>query len=133
MAINMSMADGPPWLVLVIRGLNLINGFKFKKASEEFSNNINIPNIVYWFKNKSHRKGQNNSTKADKKILRMTLLSSKAQFLQEALPRNSIPNEFLLLWISTSLWYGSQYLTLDQTIKSCLVYFSFQNIFVLSP
>ena len=34
------MADGPPWLVLVIRGLNLISGFKFKRTGGEFSNNI---------------------------------------------------------------------------------------------
>lgn len=36
----MSMADGPPWLVLVIRGLNLISGFKFKRTGGEFSNDI---------------------------------------------------------------------------------------------
>lgn len=40
MATNMSMADGPPWLVLVIRGLNLISGFKFKRTGGEFSNDI---------------------------------------------------------------------------------------------
>lgn len=32
--------DGLPWLVLVIRGLNLINGFKFKRKGGEFNNNI---------------------------------------------------------------------------------------------
>ena len=40
MATNMSMAVGPPWLVLVIRGLNLISGFRFKRTGGEFSNDI---------------------------------------------------------------------------------------------
>ena len=36
----MRMAVGPPWLVLVIRGLNLISGFRFKRTGGEFSNDI---------------------------------------------------------------------------------------------
>lgn len=48
MAINMSMADGPPWLVLVIRDLNLINGFKFKRTVENLViTQIKRPSIVY--------------------------------------------------------------------------------------